>query len=172
MKFIAFLLLAATSAATPLCTPAELDKAAMLAKLHAEAPSLAALQPALGSKAYALVDEREVSDLVIEGWSFLRGQGIKMEPFDGRTGWRPRFSCTDLLKALVLVARVRHNREGTSETHPAIFEVAYVKDGRRGTGHHAVAMVFTPKGVLFVDPVEGRINLSPAERNSLYWFVE
>ncbi len=178
LVFSLLILAVVAHASAPLAGGPAIDQLAMRLRILQAAPSLA--QSRLGSSAYALVDEAQLSDLVADCWVLLRKQGIMITPYGDRSGWRARFNCSDITAAFILTARLRHSREGESEGHPAIFAVGYIQDSRTGLTMgqrqqarcHSVAMVFTPTTVVFIDPAIGRVALSPTECSTLFWYIQ
>lgn len=166
------LLLAASAAAAPSSATfnGETDRAGMFAAWRQAAPEALPF-PVLGTYRYAIVRRSALVDVTAEVRRRLsKAYGIGVSIVTGSTGWNPRFDCEAFAMAYSLELRARLMRElwhsDEPATRPAVFIFGHLTGPEKG---HALLMILTDEGPVFVDPVVGVVVLSPEQRRTAYF---
>lgn len=100
---------------------------------------------------------------------------FRQDLFDkGVTGWDERFDCNKFAAAYCALAQSEYYRDRwrTKEAGSALAvgEVWYVPDRPRGFSAHAVALVITEQGAVFIEPQTGKeLRLSRTELSSIFF---
>ena len=85
----------------------------------------------------------------------------------GINKWQKKFDCDDFAASFKLGAQVAHSKsKGKNDG----FAVGVIWYNDEKMGYHAINAVFTDKGLIFVEPQNGKEKkLSKDEKNSIYF---
>ena len=115
------------------------------------------------NKTYAIVDTSALYYIYSDFWKIMH---------DYINGWEPKFNCIHITSLYVEAAQLKFASKNFSYTSKAealaIGEVWYHPDKFNEGMDHAIVIVYTNKGLLFIEPQTGNeIKLSDTEMKSI-----
>lgn len=138
--------------------------------------SVTPMVPFCAGRAYAVVDEAALAELLAGFRMSLSRSGLGVAA-NGRGSWDTRFNCYALAWGYITQASIELAREKwhsySAATRPAMVAVSYRPDAPAAAGEqnvaHTVVLVVTERGPVFIDPQLGEVALSAHELATVFY---